>query len=125
VRVHDPGRQHRAKREISLGCGYEEREREKEKESRERERDMGEVLCLPWDDEWFFSGFFVFFVTAGAVRGRRSTNFVFCLLSLFAGRLVCVQDHAIPQLLQHTVDSCTGRARFNMRQSWSSEHTNS
>jgi hypothetical protein len=44
--VHDPGRQHRAKREISLGCGYEEREREKEKESRERERHGRSVVFV-------------------------------------------------------------------------------
>jgi hypothetical protein len=105
-----------SKKEISLGCGCEERERRRAK--RERERQGGRsVVCVMG---WLQLLFFVFCCNA-----RRITNFVFGLLSSFAGRPACAQDRAFPQLLWHAVNSFTAGARFNKRQRRSNAQTNS
>jgi hypothetical protein len=101
----------KANREISLGCGNEERE----KESKERERHMGRSLVC----DGLVVVVFAFCLLQDASPTSLSSAFSVCVL---AG---CAQDHAFPQLPWHVADSCAARPGLNMRQSRSNAHANS
>jgi hypothetical protein len=85
----------RAKTDVSLGCGYEERESRREREGEQRERDRRRIFS--------FHGMMA--VVAVVVLCHRWI-IITCMLAW-------AQDQAFPQLLQHgTPWTCVSSAPF-------------